>query len=362
MPLFKMNLKASNLAEIAAHTLKEVGVLERQNLQKLLRDNPVAINKALGEDLFVISEEFDQWECKRRVDLLALDKRDEPDGNGIKIANLVIIELKRDEDGSHMELQAIRYAAMLTSREFKDVVEIYRRFTERLASEKPNLNKLTTEEAQKKLLEFLEIADPKDIRISKTPRIILINSDFNKEITSTVMWLNDEYELEIQCLKAVSYKIDNELFLNLEKIIPLPEASEYMVQRREKTQNEEKQVSGSRREQTLPLLVERGLLKPNDRLFLIALPKANLNIPPEKEAKAKHATFIGPKEIRWDYDGNIYSLSQLCEKICAEFGFPDAGPFQGPLFWAKEGENKSLVDMARSLDSALSVTNDNQTK
>ena len=197
MPLFQMNLKASNLAEIATHTLKEVGVLERQNLQKLLRDNPTVINKILGEDLFIISEEFDQWECKRRVDLLALDKREEPDGNGIKIANLLIIELKRDEDGSHMELQAIRYAAMLTSREFKDVVEIYRRFTERLASEKPNLNKLTTEEAQKKLLEFLEIEDPKDIRISKKPRIILINSDFNKEITSTVMWLNDEYKLEI---------------------------------------------------------------------------------------------------------------------------------------------------------------------
>ena len=344
MPLFQMNLKANSLAEIAAHTLKEVGILERQNLQKLLRDSPAAINKALGEDLFIISEEFDQWECKRRVDLLALDKIEEPDGNGIKTVNLVIIELKRDDDGSHMELQAIRYAAMLAYREFKDVVEIYRNFTEKMASEKPSFSKLTIDEAQKKLLEFLKINEPEKILISKTPRIVLINSDFNKEITSTVLWLNDEYELEIQCLKAVSYKIDSELFLNLEKVIPLPEASAYMVQRREKTQNEKQQVSASKREPTIPFLVDRGLLKPNDRLFLIALPKANLIIPPEKEAKAKHATFLSSKEIRWDYDGNIYSLSQLCEKICAEFGYPDAGPISvtGSFGQRKEKINHSL--------------------
>jgi hypothetical protein len=159
------------------------------------------------------------------------------------------------------------------------------------------------------------------------------------------MWLNDEYELEIQCLKAISYKIGNELFLNLEKVIPLPEARDYMVLRREKTQKEKKQVSGSRSDPTIPFLVERGLLNTNDRLFLIALPKANLTIPPESEEKAKRATFLSPREIRWDYDGNVYSLSSLCEKICAEFGFPDAGPFQGPLYWAKEGQDKSLVDL-----------------
>ena len=145
----------------------------------------------------------------------------------------------------------------------------------------------------------------------------------------------------------------------------MPEASEYMVQRREKTQNEEKQVSGSKRERTIPLLVDRGILKQNDHLHLIELPKKNLNIPSGKEIQARSAIFLSAREIRWEYDGKNYSsLSRLCERICEEFGVPDSGPFQGPAFWAKTGENKSLAelaDIALSSDSSLLETNDNHT-
>ena len=53
----------------------------------------------LGDDLYVLTEEFGEWEeSRRRIDLLAIDKQ----------ANLVVIELKRTDDGGHMELQAIR--------------------------------------------------------------------------------------------------------------------------------------------------------------------------------------------------------------------------------------------------------------
>jgi RecB family endonuclease NucS len=54
----------------------------------------------------VITEEFSEWEdSSRRIDLLCLDQK----------ARLVAIEIKRTEDGGHMELQAIRYAAMVSS-------------------------------------------------------------------------------------------------------------------------------------------------------------------------------------------------------------------------------------------------------
>jgi RecB family endonuclease NucS len=82
--------------------------LERHHLQPLIRDNPQAIDPAL----FIVAEEFNSWEGSgRRIDLLGLDKE----------GNLVVIELKRIDEGGHMELQSIRYAAMLSTMDFEEV-------------------------------------------------------------------------------------------------------------------------------------------------------------------------------------------------------------------------------------------------
>ncbi len=92
----------------AGPAFADLGLYERSDLQRLLRD---AIS-ALGEDLLVVAEEFGYWEdARRRIDLLALDRA----------GHLVVIELKRDETGGHMELQAIRYAAMVSSMGFAEV-------------------------------------------------------------------------------------------------------------------------------------------------------------------------------------------------------------------------------------------------
>ncbi len=90
----------------------DLGLYERHDIQRLLRD---AIS-ALGEDLLVVAEEFGHWEDARcSIDLLAIDR----------IGHLVVIELKRDESGGHMELQAIRYAAMVSSMGFAEMAAAY---------------------------------------------------------------------------------------------------------------------------------------------------------------------------------------------------------------------------------------------
>ena len=72
-------------------------LLERRDLQRLLRSDISAI----APDLMVFVEEFGQWEdSSRRIDLLCLDEQQQ----------LAAVELKRSEDGGHMELQALRYA------------------------------------------------------------------------------------------------------------------------------------------------------------------------------------------------------------------------------------------------------------
>ena len=92
MPLYE--LTHESLCKVGRTTLHEQSFKERDDLQRLLKDDLSVI----GDDLFLIKEEFSQWEdSKRRIDLLALDR------NG----SLVVIELKRTEDGGHMELQGL---------------------------------------------------------------------------------------------------------------------------------------------------------------------------------------------------------------------------------------------------------------
>ncbi|PZF39644.1 MULTISPECIES: hypothetical protein [unclassified Curtobacterium] len=85
MALFRLEPNA--LVEQPPATFRELHLYERGDIQRLLRAQP----EALGEELLVISEEFGNWEdSRRRIDLLALDRA----------ANLVVIELKRTEDGA----------------------------------------------------------------------------------------------------------------------------------------------------------------------------------------------------------------------------------------------------------------------
>ena len=100
MTLYSIN--SDKLSAVPTTTFVAESILERNHLQRMLR----ADTSPLGEDLLVLAEEFGNWEdSSRRIDLLCLDKQ----------AGLVVVEIKRTTDGGHMELQAIRYAAMVSS-------------------------------------------------------------------------------------------------------------------------------------------------------------------------------------------------------------------------------------------------------
>lgn len=91
-----------NLVPLAETRFDAEGIYERKDLQRVIKDHI----EVLGDDLMVITEEYGGWaDSNRRIDLLCLDR----------LANLVVVELKRSEDGGHMELQAVRYAAMVSA-------------------------------------------------------------------------------------------------------------------------------------------------------------------------------------------------------------------------------------------------------
>src|SRR4051812_6767177 len=105
-------MTADELAPVPLTSFSTELIKERQDLQRLLRKQL----SLLGDDLLFVAEEYAAFQdSKRRVDLLAVDKT----------GRLVVIELKRTDDGGHMELQALRYAAMVSTMTFDQLVSTY---------------------------------------------------------------------------------------------------------------------------------------------------------------------------------------------------------------------------------------------
>jgi hypothetical protein len=221
-------LHQDSIAALRLTSFAELEIRERQDLQRLLRTSIDVV----APDTLVISEEFGEWEdSRRRIDLLALDRR----------ANLVVIELKRSDDGAHMELQALRYAAMVSSMTFTRAAEVYQRYLAR--------NNRAQDDARQRILEFLDWDEPAAGAFAEDVSIVLVAANFSKEITTTVMWLN-ERELDIRCVRIQPYDLDGRRLIDVQQIVPLPEATDYQVQLKEKAAEQRARVAGDGRDFT----------------------------------------------------------------------------------------------------------------
>lgn len=191
------------------------GILERQHLQSALKTQIDVV----APNCLVISEEFSEWsESQRRIDLLAVDKE----------ANLVVIELKRTDTGEFMELQALRYAAMVSTLTFVRASEIYQKYLDSMGSEA---------NAETALLDFLGWEEPQEDDFASDVRLVLVSANFSKELTTSVMWLN-ERNLDIRCVRLIPYRYQDKMLVDAQQIIPLPEAESYQI--RIKQQSEER--------------------------------------------------------------------------------------------------------------------------
>ncbi len=220
MPIYEFS--SEHIRPLDRTSFERVRMRERHDLQRLLRENITVI----APDTLVIAEEFGEWDgARRRIDLLGVDRD----------ANLVVIELKRTEDGGHMELQAIRYAAMISTMTFDQAVDA---FSRHLAASDGDAT-----QARADLLEFLGWDEPDEDAFAQDVRIVLASAEFSRELTTSVLWLL-ERAIDISCVRLQPYDLDGRVLVDVQQVIPLPEAAEYQVQVREKARRERASRAG----------------------------------------------------------------------------------------------------------------------
>lgn len=317
----------SSFEKIDSTSFVELNIWERQHVQEWIRQAP----EILGEQLLIVSIEFDRFVGSHdRLDVLAIDRQ----------GNLVVIELKRDAYAGYADLQAIRYAAMVSSMTIDNLLPYYINYQKKyLKIDSPSKEKSRTD-----IEEFVNQESFEEL--SSKPRIILCSENFSQEITTTVLWLNQS-GLDISCIRITPHKIGEQVVIVPNKIIPLQEAKQYLIDIQKKEELQEKRTGS--RPRTMKILIENKLLNDGDKIYLKnGLPKY---MKFEKDNPYYTATITGKlgqsNAIKWDYDNNEYAISALTWMLFKD-NQPekkDPGGVNGNWHWVNN-KGKNLWELA----------------
>jgi hypothetical protein len=206
--MFKVNREANAIEALESRTFAQLGFKERHNLQEWIAKMP----SCLGEELLIIQKEFAGFsDTQERLDLLAVDKQ----------GSLVLIENKLDDTGRDVTWQALKYASYCSSLSKENIRSIFQEYLDKTP---PSID------AKSALVDFFDADDYEEITLNKgtTQRIILIAANFRKEVTSTVLWLLN-FKMRIQCFRITPGVKDDDIFVNIDQIIPTKDVEEFMI-------------------------------------------------------------------------------------------------------------------------------------
>jgi hypothetical protein len=253
-------IKDKRAVKVESVTFSELGMQET-DIEEILRCN---IDMLCGdeESMLIVGRQVKN-EKLGRSDLTAVDN------NG----SIVLIEIKRDMKDIEnrkeaFEFQAIRYAASYATIESPDelVKNVFAPYIEKYRSEF-ELGELTSYELGiRKLTEFLE-ANEAVTEFNKKQNIILAASDFDEQTLSAVAWLNSN-GVDISCFKLIPYRIDDKVFIDADKILPLTDYDDYYINLLDRTAPAIRQKKSHAR-RSLPKIdsmLKWGVVQPGDVL------------------------------------------------------------------------------------------------
>ncbi|EOT29214.1 hypothetical protein [Enterococcus saccharolyticus] len=253
------SIKGKQAARIEPVTFSELNMTEN-DIEEILR-NSIDMICDEEESMLIVGRQV-RNEKNGRSDLTAVDNS----------GNIVLIEIKRDrKDIEHrreaFEFQAIRYAASYATIEKTDdlVKKVYAPYIEKYRSEF-ELGELTSFELGiRKLNEFLQVNDAQK-NFNEKQRIILVASDFDEQTLSAVAWLNSN-NVDMSCYRLTPYKLNEDLFFYVEKLLPVTNYDDYYVNLMDKsliaTASGEKKII-RRSLPKIDLMLEWGVVKEGD--------------------------------------------------------------------------------------------------
>ena len=213
--MYIIDKEQNRISKLKQKTFSELKFKEREHLQEWIANNP----SSLGEELLIIQKEFSGFsETNERLDLLALDKQ----------GNLVIIENKLDDSGKDVTWQTIKYASYCSSLTKQEILKIYQEYLGQ------------NENAEGKISDFFESKEIDEIFLNQglnSQRLIMIAANFRKEVTSSVLWLMN-FKMRIQCFKVTPFALNEQLFLNVEQILPTKDTEDFAISVASKAQEE----------------------------------------------------------------------------------------------------------------------------
>jgi len=204
-------VNGTSAVSMATSTLEAAGLRERQHLQEWVLANP----EILGEDVLIVTSEFDQWFSKEgrdpdRLDVLGLGQ----DGR------LVVAELKRDLTPDLVTMQAINYASR-ASRFTPDMLADAFMSFHRGRSDAVG----TSDDALSRLLVHAPTLSADTLR---NPRIVIVAGAFTPKVTSAAVWLS-ERGIDITLTRIQAYALDEGHVVTVSQVWPVPQAEDFVV-------------------------------------------------------------------------------------------------------------------------------------
>lgn len=317
--------------------LAQAGLKERQHLQEWVIAHP----EVLGSSIKIVAFEFGSWtghtgEKERdRLDVLALD------GEG----HLIVVELKRDKAPDTVEMQALKYAALVSRFTRDDLDRVHARYRTQTSG-----REITPDDAAAELDAWAEITED-SLRL---PKIVLMATDFPQTVTATVVFLHQQLGLDIKLLVFQAYQTANDVLVTVSQHYPPPGIEEFVLSpevneaQKVKTGKQNKQ----REANAVARLINAEVLEQGERFQFRAGPDLAEALEGwfAEEPGRRYATWQDDPTfpLVWQADDQPYSTTGLARLILEQGAGKPVAALQGPAYWVNDA-GESLVEIARNL-------------